>query len=233
MTGWRVRCVSALSGPGPAPAWPWGSACPDSGRGCWVSPWRPPAWTRNSQDRLQAGALCPLWASEQKQKKQRQNTKQNTEHRTQNTEQRHTTNTFSSTSDWEVGWQNCWSTHPVLVARLHPQPPGGSALLFIRVAARYQGGGGRHRRRGRRSWQGWRGRGRRGQLLELCRPLGVLLLLLLLHQLLGRLQVLQGDALGGPAGLPDSLGVGLPLDLVLLIPHRGDKRPAGTERNQI
>ena len=142
----------------------------------------------------------------------------------QNREQRNSTNTFLPHQIERLAGRTVgWSTHPVLVTRLHPQPPGRSPFLFVGVAAGYQGGRGRHRGGGRGARQGWRGGGGRGQLLQLRRPLGVLLLLLLLHQLLGGLEVLQGDALGGPAGLPDPLGVGLSLDLVLLIPHGGDK----------
>ena len=55
-------------------------------------------------------------------------------------------------------------------------------------------------------------------------PCGVLLLLLLLDQLLGGLEVLQGDALRGPPRLSHSLGVGFPLDLVLFITNRRYKR---------
>ena len=65
----------------------------------------------------------------------------------------------------------------------------------------------------------------RQKYLDIVIPGGVFLLLLLLDQLLGGLEVLQGDALRGPPRLSHSLGVGFPLDLVLLISHRWNKRP--------
>ena len=127
-------------------------------------------------------------------------------------------------------------THPVLVIGLHPESPGRSPLVFAVVVpvAGHQGGGGGHG--GACSGAGEGGGGRAGagsparavdhKLLELRGPRRVLRLLLLLDELLGRLQILEGDALGAPPGLPDPLGVGLPLDLVLLITdrrHKGSK----------
>ena len=56
------------------------------------------------------------------------------------------------------------------------------------------------------------------QLLQL-----FLLRLLLLDELLGRLEVLEGDALRGAAGLADPLGVRLALGLRLLVPDWGDE----------
>ena len=56
------------------------------------------------------------------------------------------------------------------------------------------------------------------QLLQL-----FLLRLLLLDELLGRLEVLEGDALRGAAGLPDPLGVRLALGLGLLVADWGDE----------
>ena len=76
------------------------------------------------------------------------------------------------------------------------------------------------------SWSpGGSGRGD-DELLQLRGPRRVLRLLLLLDELLGGLQILEGDALGAPPGLPDPLGVGLSLDLMLLITdrrHKGSK----------
>ena len=129
----------------------------------------------------------------------------------------------------------CWSTHPVFVTGLHPESPGRSPLVLVVVSvASHQGGCGGHG--GARSGAGKGGRGGGGtgsspwavdhKLLELRGPRRVLRLLLLLDELLGRLEVLQGDALGAPPGLPDPLGVGLPLDLMLLITdrrHKGSK----------
>lgn len=54
---------------------------------------------------------------------------------------------------------------------------------------------------------------------------GLLLLLLVLHELLSRLEVLQCDALGGAAGGAHQLGVGFPLGLALFIPARRHERP--------
>lgn len=108
--------------------------------------------------------------------------------------------------------------------------------MFVVVVpvAGHQGGGGGHG--GARSGAGEGGGGGAGagsparavdhKLLELRGPRRVLRLLLLLDELLGGLQILEGDALGAPPGLPDPLGVGLPLDLVLLITdrrHKGSK----------
>ena len=129
-------------------------------------------------------------------------------------------------------------THPVLVTGFHPESPGRSPLVFIVVVSitGHQGGGGGHGGPGGGARQGWGGGARGGagsparavdhKLLELRGPSRVLRLLLLLDELLGGLEVLEGDALGAPPGFPHPLGVGLPLDLVLLITdrrHKGSK----------
>ena len=132
------------------------------------------------------------------------------------------------------------TTHPVLVTGLHPESPGGSPLVLgVRVpVAGHQGGGRGHRGPGRAAREGGGGGGGAGsapravdhQLLELRGPRRVLRLLLLLDELLGGLEVFEGDALGAPPRLPDPLGVGLPLDLMLLIP---DRRHKGSELRKL
>lgn len=129
-------------------------------------------------------------------------------------------------------------THPVLVTGFHPESPGRSPLVLIVVVpvAGHQGGGGGHGGPRGRAGQGGGGGAGGGagpsaravdhKLLELRGPGRVLRLLLLLDELLGGLEVLEGDALGAPPGLPHPLGVGLPLDLVLLVTdrrHKGSK----------
>ena len=126
-------------------------------------------------------------------------------------------------------------THPILVTGLHSESPGRSPLVFVVISiTSHQGGGGGHSGACSGARQGRGGGGGTGstpravnhQLLQLCCPRRVLRLLLLLDELLGRLEVLQGDALCAPPGLPDPLGVGLSLDLMLLITdrrHKGSK----------
>ena len=53
-----------------------------------------------------------------------------------------------------------------------------------------------------------------------------------LDELLGRLEVLEGDALRRPPRLPHQLGVRLPLRLGLVVAHRRHVRPKKTFRDE-
>lgn len=52
---------------------------------------------------------------------------------------------------------------------------------------------------------------------------------LLLNQLLGTLDLVQGDTLGGPSSLPHALSMCLPLRFALFITHRWHKGSTGLD----